>query len=94
MKCFLRALKWVSITILGLALLVLLLLLLGRDAKKIERSEADKKAIKALKEYHSEVDSNLYYSLLEEYGKNKKLAEGFEYQCLLALSHSTPQYAL
>lgn len=87
MKRILHLLKWLSLSILGLLLLVFLLLLLDRGSQTVELSEADKQSIKAKKQYSSQVDSSLYFSLLETYGKNKTLAEGFEFQCLLALSH-------
>ncbi len=87
MKVILRVLKWLFFGILGLVLIVFLLLTLDRGYKTVVLSERDKQSIKAQEEYLPEVDSNLYYFLLEEYGKNKKLAPGFEYQCLLALSH-------
>ena len=85
MKIILRLLKWTLFSIIGLLLIVILLLALDRDYQTVEMSEADKKAIKAQKEYST--DSSLYSSLLEEYGKNKTLAKDFELQCLLALSH-------
>ena len=87
MKILLRLLQWVLFSILGLLLIVFLLLALDRDYQSVVLSETDKKSIKARKEYVPDVDSSLYFSLLSAYGKNKTLAEGFEIQCLLALSH-------
>jgi len=87
MKTNLRLLKRVLFGTLGLLLIVLLLLTFDGDYQPVVLSETDKNAIKARKEYLPDADSGLYYSLLEHYGKNKTLAEGFEIQCLLALSH-------
>src|SRR5690606_6467285 len=79
--------KGLLLSILGLLLIVFLLLALDRDYQSVVLSEADKKSIKVQKEYGPEVDSSLYFSLLATYGKNKTLPEGYEIQCLLALSH-------
>ena len=87
MKVLLAILKWIFIGSLSLILVVFILLALDRDYQSIYLNEADKRSIKVQKQFDSEVDSNLYYSLLATYGKNKKLAKGFELQCLLALSH-------
>ena len=87
MKIIGNIFKWLFISILGLSLLVLLLLALDRDTQSADLSMEDRMSIKVHKEYSSKVDSNLYKSLKEEYGRNKTLAKGFEYQCLLALSH-------
>lgn len=87
MKTFTRILKWLLISVFSLVLLLFLLLVLDRDARVVELSEADQQSIRAQKEYPAEVDSNLYYTLLETYGKNKVLPKDFEWQCLLALSH-------
>jgi hypothetical protein len=87
MKVILRLFKWVLFSILGLLGIVFLLLALDRDYQAVALSETDQQSIKAQKEYLSEADSTLYDSLLAVYGKNKTLAEGFEIQCLLALSH-------
>ena len=87
MKIILRILKWLGLSILGLILLLVLLLALDNNAEDIQMTAEQQAAIQPQRTFSSEVDSTLYYQLLEEYGKNKKLAEGFEYQCLLALSH-------
>ena len=43
--------------------------------------------LKRKREYSPKVDSTLYHSLNNKFGQNKSLAKGFEWQCLLALSH-------
>jgi hypothetical protein len=87
MKIIRRLLKWTLISILSLVLIVLLLLAIDDDYQKTALPQADKQAIQARKEFAPKIDSSLYPVLLRGYGKNKKLAEGFELQCLLALSH-------
>lgn len=87
MKVLGRILKWSFFSISGLIALVLLLLLLDRDYQKTEEIKSVLHEITSQKEYSPEVDSNHYQYLLETYGKNKTLAKGFEWQCLLALSH-------
>lgn len=87
MKIILGILKWLFISILGLILIVFILLALDQDYHEVKLSEADRKSIKIEKKYSAKVDSSLYFALLEEYGKNKNLAKGYEMQCLLALSH-------
>ncbi|MEO0338299.1 MAG: hypothetical protein AAF242_03705 [Bacteroidota bacterium] len=87
MKIFFRILKWLGLPILGLVVLLVLLLALDNNAEDIQMTAEQHAAIRPMRTLSSEVDSALYYQLLEEYGKNKKLAEDFEYQCLLALSH-------
>ncbi len=87
MKIILKTLKWTGLSILGLLLFLVLLLALDNNAKDIQMTEQQQAAIQPQREYDAKVDSSFYYQLLKEYGKNKKLAEGFEYQCLLALSH-------
>lgn len=86
MKITLRILKWISVSLLGLILLLFLLLLLDRGA--IERpAPPTASAIKAPPTYTADVDPGTYNQLLEEFGQNKNLAKGYELQCLLALSH-------
>lgn len=87
MRTALRVLKWLSLTTLGLILILLLILLLEGGARKVELSEQNKASITAPKSYNAKVDSSHYYDLLNTYGKNKNLPNGFEYQSLLALSH-------
>lgn len=87
MKIVFRILKWFLVSILGLLLLVFILLLLDTDYRSANLSEVDKKSIIPHKQYTSTVDSSHYQTLLNEYGKNKSLPKGFEWQCLLALSH-------
>lgn len=88
MKILLRILKWFLLSIVGIVLLVLLLLVLDRDAQKTAPlSKAAINSIQVVKSYAPEVDSNLYQTLQKKYGANKTLAPGYEYQCLLALSH-------
>lgn len=87
MKFVLRILKWVILVPLILVVLLLVFLLLDRDYQKVELSAAELQSIQPQKQFNSEVDSNYYYELLDEFGSNKTLALGFEYQCLLALSH-------
>lgn len=86
MKITLRILKWISLSLLGLILLLFLLLFLDRGA--IERpAPPPVSAIKAPPIYTADLDPGIYNQLLEEYGQNKNLAKGYELQCLLALSH-------
>ncbi|MEM1134316.1 MAG: hypothetical protein AAGI07_00655 [Bacteroidota bacterium] len=87
MKKFLNIIKWIFLSISSLLLIVFLLLLLDRDYQPVTEKTSAQKNIKVQKVYSNLRDSSLYYSLLKEYGKNKKLAEDFELQCLLALSH-------
>ncbi len=87
MKFLGRLLKWLLLSLLGLVLLVLLFLVLDRDAQHIELSKADQQSIGVLKKYIRPADSSQYFALLKTWGENKKLAPGFELQCLLALSH-------
>lgn len=87
MKILGRILKWLLLSLLGPVLLVFLFLVLDRDAQQIVLSKADLQSIKVLKKYVRPADSSEYYSLLKTWGENKKLAPGFELQCLLALSH-------
>ena len=70
-----------------MVLIVIILLALDGDYQTVVLTEAERAFIPVQKEYASEVDTTLYRSLLHEYGQNKTLALGFEYQCLLALSH-------
>ncbi len=86
MKITLRILKWLLIGILGLVLLLFLLLLLDRGA--VERPAPPAPSdIQATPVYTADVTPSLYNTLLEEFGQHKNLAEGYELQCLLALSH-------
>jgi len=86
MKITLRILKWLLLGILGVVLLLLLLLLLDRGA--VERpAPPPPSAIKAPSVYTPNVEPNTYNALLTEFGQHKKLAKGYELQCLLALSH-------
>lgn len=87
MKAILKVVKWFFIVLLSLLFFILFLLLIDRDAQRVVMTEAENASIKSTLEFDPEVDSSLYFSLLEKYGKNKSLAKGFEYQCLLALSH-------
>jgi hypothetical protein len=87
MKFLGRLLKWLLLSLLGIVLLVLLFLVLDRDAQHIMLSKTDRESIKVLKKYVRPADSSEYYSLLKTWGENKKLAPDFELQCLLALSH-------
>lgn len=86
MKLFLRILKWIGISILGLILLVLLLLFLDRDATSVELTETQLQSIQARPMMDSATASASYSELMETYGHKKQLAPGFELQCLLALS--------
>lgn len=88
MKVFVRILKWLFLSLIGLAALIFLLLALDGECREAANVEMPTPAtIKSQKEYDPQVDSSLFYSLLQEYGHHKTLAKGFEYQCLLALSH-------
>ncbi len=87
MKLVFRVIKWILFSAFGLVFSFFLLLALNRDHRVVELSDKDRQSIVARKEYSREADSNRYASLLEEFGRNKNLAEGFELQCLLALSH-------
>lgn len=88
MKTLGRILKWFLLSVVGIILLVLLLLILDTNAQKTAPlSKAAIQSIKVVKTYDPQVDSSLYQKLLKKYGKNKILAPGYEYQCLLALSH-------
>lgn len=87
MKITLRVLKWIGWSILGLIIMIFILLALENGARPVVLTEADKNAIPVQKEYIPPIDSSLYASLLQKYGKNKTLPPGFETQCLLALSH-------
>jgi len=87
MKLLGHLLKWLLLSLLGIVLLVLLFLVLDRDAQHITLSKTDRDSIKVLKKYVLPADSSVYYSLLKTWGENKKLAPNFEFQCLLALSH-------
>ncbi len=87
MKFFLHLLKWLFLCLLGIFLIVFLLLACDRDRHSAISGDVEKGSIVPQKEIEQDVDSSHYYTLLEEFGTNKKLAEGFEWQCLLALSH-------
>ncbi len=87
MKIIRRIFKWAFLAILSILIIIIVLLALDRDSKNVTLSEVEKQNFKAFPKYDPEVDSNHYFSLLKQFGKNKKLAKGFEYQCLLALSH-------
>ncbi|MCB0611360.1 MAG: hypothetical protein KDD12_26800 [Lewinella sp.] len=87
MKIILRIFKWILLSLLGLITVVFILLLLDRDYRNATLTETEKNAMVAQKAYRPETRDSLYEPLLKEYGQNKKLAEGFEFQCLLALSH-------
>jgi len=89
MKTLLRILKWSVILILSLLLLLFSLLVLDSDylTSAPELTAKEKQSIVAYTDYSSIADSQYYDQLLKEYGRNKKLAPGFEMQCLLALSH-------
>jgi hypothetical protein len=88
MRMLLRFIKWFFISITGIILLLFLLLILDTDAEKNSTlSKAARNSIKAQKKYSPTIDSIEYNALLNEFGNKKKLAPGFEYQCLLALSH-------
>lgn len=88
MKTLLRILKWFLLSVVGIVLLVLLLLVLDTDAQKTAPlSQAEINSIQVVKSYAPQVDSNLYQTLQKKFGENKILGPGYEYQCLLALSH-------
>ena len=87
MKTILRILKWLLLSILGIALLLVLFVALDNDAQEVVFTEADSAAIGAQPVLSPLVDSTRYKELLQTYGHNKKLLEGYEYQCLLALSY-------
>lgn len=88
MKIALRILKWFLFSVIGIILLVLLLLVMDTDAQKIQPlSKAEINSIEVVKAYEAQVDSGRYQRLFQRYGTNKVLAPGYEYQCLLALSH-------
>jgi hypothetical protein len=87
MKKFLRILRWSMWGFLGLVLVGLVLLLLDTHYQQTTLLEKDKKAILVKKSYESTRDSTEFRQLLSEYGKNKTLPKGFEWQALLALSH-------
>lgn len=87
MRIILHLFKWLLFSILGLLLIVFLLLVLDRDAQSVVLSETDRAAINAQRMYMPDADSGIYFSLLKKYGQHKTLAEGYELQCLLALSH-------
>ena len=68
-------------------LLLFLFIFLDNDYQKDLNYAISQEAVKVQKMYSAEKDSMLYNALLKEFGENKKLAKGFELQCLLALSH-------
>lgn len=79
--------KWLLYSVLVIAVVILLLLTFDGSSQSTFANEKDPQPVIVQKEYSSEVDSTLYYALWKEFGHNKKLAKGYEYQCLLALSH-------
>jgi len=87
MKIIFRVLKWLLFGILGSVFVVFLLLALDQDYLPVMLGDTERHSINPQKVYFPDTDSSRYYSLLQEYGKNKTLAKGFEWQCLLALSH-------
>ena len=86
-KLILSIFKWIFITILFLILFLVILLSLDSDYYEINLSEIEKSELPIVLDYKPVDDDMLFDSLLKVYGKNKVLAEGFEIQCLLALSH-------
>lgn len=86
MKITLRILKWILLSTLGILLLLFLLLVLDQGAINTP-APPPPSAIKAPAVYTPNVAPNTYNALLTEFGQQKKLAEGYELQCLLALSH-------
>ena len=88
MQSFLSILKGIGIFIGGLILLLILFVVLDNDARTIQMGEAEKASIVATKKYStSSLDATRFKVLMEEYGQNKTLPKGYEYQALLALSH-------
>ncbi len=86
-RFMLQVIKWTFIVVFGITLLLLLLLALDRDYRTGPTAEVDWKSIEVNKEYDRDTEQSRYDHLLEKHGRNKKLAGGFELQCLLALAH-------
>lgn len=87
MKVVLRILKWLVLGVMGFLTVLFLVLVLDQDAKPTGITIEQQAAIVVRKEYSREVDEPRFDQLLREFGYKKKLAPGFELQCLLALSH-------
>lgn len=86
MKTILRILKWMLISLLGIVLLLVLLLALDGGARVVPLGPPQS-AIRAPMTYSPAVEPEQYNDLLETFGQQKRLAKGYELQCLLALSH-------
>ncbi len=86
MRLLIRLFFWLFGILLSLVVVLIFLLSLDHGAQKVTNNR-DYSDFMATKQLHSIVDSSLYEELLTTYGRNKNLAPGFEYQCLLALSY-------